>query len=155
MRQAHFNPPSYIGPKNPTPHPANTQAEYLETVDVDNSRRNLNVEHGEHGGGRLAGELRIQPRVQPGTVVALDHRAQGGAEERVGLGVLQETEQAEGGGGVIDGREGRPGGDEGDVLFPPRSVQSRAKGKRWMEIAAVTDLGVVRRFEMRRHAVLL
>lgn len=63
---------------------------YLEAVDVDDSRGDLYVEHGEHRGGRLARELGVEPRVQPRAVVALDHRAQGGAEERVRLGVLRE-----------------------------------------------------------------
>lgn len=83
---------------------------HLETVDVDDSRGNLYVEHGEHRGGRLARELSVQPRVQSRTVVALDHRTQGGAEERVWLGVLRNKEQASRVRGVIEGRVREEGG---------------------------------------------
>lgn len=72
-----------ISPRTLTSH-----IPYLEAVNVQYPRRDLNVEHGEHRSGGLAGELSVQPRVQSGPVVALDNGTEGRTEERVRLGVL-------------------------------------------------------------------
>lgn len=75
---------------------------HLEAVDVDHPCGDLHVKHREHGGRWLAREPGVQPRVEARSVVALDHRAEGGPEERVGLRVLWTYGRADGGGGVVE-----------------------------------------------------